>query len=76
MTDDELRALVRAAIAQYAGAATVQPEAAQPRTVPVRLHPSHGRFTLLPAGSDADGPCLIEPAIMCYHCGYCQSYGH
>ncbi|OFW05536.1 MAG: hypothetical protein A3I61_04420 [Acidobacteria bacterium RIFCSPLOWO2_02_FULL_68_18] len=76
MTDDELRALVRAAIAQYAGAAPVQPEGGRPHGVPVRLHPSHGRFTRLPAGSDADGPCLIEPAITCYRCGYCQSYGH
>jgi len=31
---------------------------------------------ILPAGSDGDGPCLIEPAVMCNHCGYCKSYGH
>jgi hypothetical protein len=28
------------------------------------------------AGGDADGACLIEPAVRCTHCGYCQSYGH
>lgn len=75
MNDDELRALVRAAIAQHAGGPTA-PAGSGPPAVTVRLHPSHGRFTLLPAGSDADGPCLIEPAVMCNHCGYCQSYGH
>ena len=31
---------------------------------------------VLPAGADTDGPCLIEPAVMCNHCGYCKSYGH
>lgn len=74
MNDEELRALVRAAIAQYAGGQAAPAAAGPPPAV--RLHPSHGRFTLLPAGSDADGPCLIEPAVLCNHCGYCQSYGH
>jgi hypothetical protein len=27
-------------------------------------------------GADADGPCMIEPAVACTHCGYCKSYGH
>ena len=75
MTDDELRALVRAAIAQHTGAAPALPAQA-PAAAAGRLHPSHGRFTLIPAGADADGPCLIEPAVLCHHCGYCQSYGH
>jgi hypothetical protein len=74
MTDDELRALVRAAIAQYtaeeAPAASVTPSAV------VRRHPSHGRFTGLPTGSDIEGPCLIEPTVPCNHCGYCQSFGN
>lgn len=75
MTDDELRGLVRAAIAQYTGAQAPPAAAAAPGTA-VRLHPSHGLFMRLPAGSDADGPCLIEPTVLCTHCGYCQSYGH
>jgi len=41
----------------------------------MRQHSSHAMF-ILPAGSDGDGPCLIEPAVMCNHCGYCKSYGH
>ena len=75
MNDDALRALVRTAIAQYAGGHPWPAAPASPAGAP-RLHPSHGRFALLPAGSDADGPCLIEPAVLCNHCGYCQSYGH
>jgi hypothetical protein len=84
MTDDELRALVRAAIAQYGPAGqslsvvSGQGTAATDNrhlTTGLVLHPSHGRFTL-PAGSDTDGACLIEPSVLCNHCGYCQSYGH
>jgi len=75
MTDDELRTLVRAAIAQHTGGQAA-PASPSSRAVAVHLHPSHGRFTVLPAGSDTDGPCLIEPTVLCNHCGYCQSYGH
>ena len=88
MNDEELRALVRAAIARHGGAAAEPgapiaqagamewgPGYRPPAAVTVRLHPSHGVFTL-PAGSDLEGPCLIEPAVLCTHCGYCKSYGH
>ena len=73
MNEQELRSLVREAIARHSGG-TSQP---LPRPVPAffHLHASHGMFTL-PAGADTDGPCLIEPAVMCNHCGYCKSYGH
>jgi hypothetical protein len=73
VTEQELRSLVRDAIARHAG------QASRPAPPPVpaffHLHASHGMFTL-PAGADTDGPCLIEPAVMCNHCGYCKSYGH
>jgi hypothetical protein len=36
------------------------------------VHASHFRYTLPESG----GPCLIEPAVRCNHCGYCQSHGH
>jgi len=75
MNDDDLRALVRAAIAQHAGAPAGAPAHWTPAGAGIRLHPSHGMFAV-PVGSDTDGPCLIEPAVMCNHCGYCQSYGH
>jgi hypothetical protein len=74
MTDEEIRTLVREAIARHLGA---EPLAA-PSTAPVppwRAHPSFGRF-LVTRGDQEGGPCLIEPAVACTHCGYCQSYGH
>jgi hypothetical protein len=77
MTESELRALVRDAIARHATR-----DAAASGVVPgvvggllPHQHPSHGMF-VLPVGSDRDGPCLIEPAVTCNHCGYCKSYGH
>jgi hypothetical protein len=39
-------------------------------------HASHILLKVLP-GSDVDeGMCVIEPAVRCNHCGFCQSYGH
>jgi hypothetical protein len=73
MTEQELRALVRDAIARQAGSAASLSRAPQPPTF--RQHASHGLFVLL-AGADTDGPCIIEPAVPCNHCGYCKSYGH
>jgi hypothetical protein len=69
MTEQEVRELVRAVIARRAGPAVSQAPA-EPR-LPA-IHVSHHRFQV-PAG---DGPCLIEPAVPCTHCGFCQSYGH
>ena len=39
---------------------------------------AHAAFVRLPLvrGGDDDGACLIEPAVRCNHCGYCQSFGH
>ena len=75
MNEPELRALVRDVIAR-----TVRqdPSAGGVRRLDVaqpQCHASHGMF-VLPVGSDSDGPCLIEPAVICNHCGYCKSYGH
>jgi hypothetical protein len=76
MTDDELRALVRDAIARHLGGAA--PAAASSSPVPAppwRAHPSFGKFLVL-RGDEQGGPCLIEPSVSCNHCGFCQSYGH
>jgi hypothetical protein len=73
MTEQELRSLVRDAIARHAGLSAATASAPQPTTL--RQHASHGLF-VLPAGADTDGPCIIEPAVQCNHCGYCKSYGH
>ena len=75
MTDEELRAMVRDAIARSGGRAS-SPRAAEPD--PERDFRATVAFTLLPLkrGGDGDGACLIEPAVQCNHCGYCLSYGH
>jgi hypothetical protein len=74
MTEQELRALVRDAIAKHAVGRAADPQPA--RTASARLHPSHALIAL-PAGADSDdGVCIIEPAVACNHCGYCKSVGH
>ena len=78
MNEPEVRALVRDVIARRLSGSVDSPAEASSRfQAPplVRSHASHGVF-LLPSGSDSDGPCLIEPAVMCNHCGYCKSFGH
>jgi hypothetical protein len=76
MTEQELRTLVRQAIARH----TVTPSQTSAGRVLVDLptwsaDPAHAMF-VVPTGADADGPCIIEPAVMCNHCGYCKSMGH
>ena len=74
MTEQELRALVRNAIAKHAGSQAADPQPA--RMMSARLHPSHA-LVALPEGADSgDGVCIIEPAVACNHCGYCRSVGH
>jgi hypothetical protein len=81
MTEDELRALVRTAIVRVqGGAGVVQPAVSSMAGGRVLLdppdrHASHAVF-LVADGSDAGGPCIIEPTVMCNHCGYCKSLGH
>ena len=77
ISDQELRALVRAAIARNSHPPGVSSDAAG-HDVPGlfdRIHASHGRLPLA-GGSEGDGSCLIEPSVRCNHCGYCQSLGH
>ena len=74
MNDQQLRTLVRDVMAGRGG--VFAGESDRPPAAPaVRLHASHGMFTLH-AGADTDDRCLIEPAVMCNHCGYCKSMGH
>ena len=79
MNEQELRAIVRDAIARHAAGRTTAMPTSGPAPVAsfavVRHHLSHALFAV-PAGADTDGPCVIEPAVACNHCGYCKSYGH
>ena len=80
MNDDEIRALIRVAIAKHLGAE------ANPRTnlcENPRENPranlrenllSFARYPLPRA--EGDSQCLIEPAVRCNHCGYCECHGH
>ena len=70
MTDLELRVMIRDSIARHAGV----PAAPDPVSA-FSAHVSHLRLPLVRGGDD-DGACLIEPAVRCTHCGYCQSLGH
>ncbi len=67
--EDELRAMVRESIAR---ALSRQDAAAPAAPVTILTHSSHHRYVLPESG----GACLIEPAVACNHCGYCQSHGH
>jgi hypothetical protein len=70
MDEQEVRALVREAISRQLG----RPD--ENRLLKREEHPSHIILKVLP-GSDLDeGMCVIEPAVRCNHCGFCQSYGH
>jgi hypothetical protein len=94
MTEQELRALVRQAIARHTGthsptdvgsfSAFAEASADRRSSLAsggwsdppsVLSDPAHAMF-VVPTGADADGPCIIEPAVMCNHCGYCKSLGH
>jgi hypothetical protein len=77
MTDDQLRALVRESVARHLGL-TPSGQAGAPAAASPRMHPSHYRYVTLQRGSEGEaaGPCIIEPAVTCNHCGYCQSHGH
>ncbi len=77
MNEDALRALVRDVVARHLstlGATTAAQHAAH-RPIPMAWHSSHARYAVL-SGEESEGPCFIEPAVRCNHCGYCQSHGH
>ena len=70
ISDQDLRAMVRDAIARHGGHG-------RPDTATLDScdgHASHGLLPLITG--DPDGHCLIEPAVRCNHCRYCQSMGH
>jgi hypothetical protein len=86
VNEEELRAMVRESIARHVGAGSVRlpppengfGETGKPDTAYDPLYVAHASFVRLPvlSGGDDGGACLIEPAVRCNHCGYCQSFGH
>lgn len=78
LNDEELRALVRESIGRLGVGGRPSPTRLDGVVGPsgvVSDHTSHVRFLLGPGG-DETGACVIEPAVRCTHCGFCQSYGH
>jgi hypothetical protein len=87
MNDQELRQIVRQAIArqmavQGPGASVQSPSSSVvhasppsyvPETVPFGDHASHAMYLQLVNTTTA---CVIEEHVSCDHCGYCKSHGH
>ena len=74
ISEQELRGMIRDAIARHSGSAAAHEFGApQPAGPAAGAHASHGRFLIVPSG---EGECIIEPSVRCNHCGYCQSLGH
>jgi len=80
MTDQELRALVRDAVARHlgpraGGTLLPAPGAGAPaaRLAPAAGHASHAVYLTIVNTGEA---CVIEPAVPCSHCEYCRSHGH
>ena len=71
MNEQELRSLVRAAVARHLS--TPVPSHADAEAIPLPVFSSHSLYTGLVNVGDA---CVIEPAVICDHCGYCKSHGH
>jgi hypothetical protein len=69
MDEAALRQLVREAVSRH----LQQDGGAASASAPWKTHASHVRFELAPT---SDGACIVEPAVRCTHCGYCQSMGH
>ncbi len=76
MNDDELRALIRAAIQRHMGSAFphAQPGEVRRDAGGQQVNISFGQYRLERAKDDT--ACLIEPAVQCNHCGYCKCHGH
>ena len=79
MNEDELRALVRAAIQRNLGVSETESIRLKADTTGVLtaapiVSLSFGQYRLERAPDDT--MCLIEPAVRCNHCGFCKCHGH
>ncbi len=75
MTDDEIRQLVRNAIARHLGGGAERSPSAMHTPPPGQPVPIAFARYAIPRAPD-DTMCIIEPAVRCNHCGYCQCHGH
>jgi hypothetical protein len=71
MNEQDIRGLVREAIERHLG----RPQLVDGRPA-FSGHASHILLKVVPGSQIDDGMCVIEPAVRCSHCGFCQSYGH
>ena len=78
MTEQELRAIVRDAVARRLGQSHGQSIVPSPQSqvlvaAAAPAHPSHAVYLHL---VNTGGECVIEPSVPCNHCNYCKSHGH
>jgi len=72
MTEQELRAIVRDAVARRLGQSPVPRPQSAVRGESL-VPPSHAIYVNL---VNIGGECVIEPSVPCNHCNYCKSHGH
>jgi hypothetical protein len=72
MNDQELRALVRDAVARHLKPGSSGTTGAT-RTTGAAVHPSHAIYLSVVNTTDA---CVIEPGVACNHCNYCRSHSY
>jgi hypothetical protein len=89
MTEAELRALIRDAVARHvaagAGGAHLAPalgDAGSRGAHPAPIGPpaavavgDHASHALYVTIVNDSDACVIEPTVACHHCGYCKSHG-
>lgn len=77
MTELDLRALVREAVARHllGDAPVTAPSAAPPGPFrsPDAGHTAQAIYISLVNTTD---DCVIEPSVRCNHCGYCKTHGY
>ncbi len=83
MNDDELRTIIRAAIARHMSSSAPATSASTlAKDAPRELRRDDRADIVLsfaqyqisrPAG---DTMCVIEPDVQCDHCGFCKCHGH
>ena len=75
ISEQELREMIRDAVARHGGGGARELPASLPAGPATSQagHASHGMFALV---ASVDGDCIIEPAVRCNHCGFCKSLGH